>query len=129
MSISNFEINLSNKITLALKNLYVEIKSNYEKEDKEKIRQIEFKKLEDINPFDLIMYIKEAVDIYANFVKEEYITDVKEKTFKINSESESVSESESKILFDNIEFKGNKDSYEDIIRNLEESKRNFIKVK
>jgi hypothetical protein len=121
-----FDIQLNNKITLALKNLYVEIKSNNDIENMEKIRQIELEKLKDINPFDLIINIKEAVDINSNFIKEKNKNENREKSLKLKSDLDLNLESNSESEFFNDFIKEN--PYEDIIRKLEESKRNFIKV-
>ena len=95
------------KLNLAIKNLYVEIKLKHKDQHKEN-NQIpkELDKIKDIKSLELIGYIKESIEIYTNLKIKEH-----EKIKKNEEDDEKALE-----------------AYETIIKQLEADKRNHIKV-
>ena len=99
------------KISEAIKELYIDVKIKNNVENLEEFKKSEFEKLKEINLFTLIEYIKESMDIYVNFKIEEV-----KNSFRF-------SEFQQKV------FENNEDEvYEKMIKKLEADIRNHIKV-
>lgn len=99
------------KLIEAVKELYIDIKLKYKYEYVDQFKKQEMEKLRDINPFKLIDYIKEYIDIYINYKLDE-------------AKNTSNNVDDKKKVFQNID----EEVYEKMIKKLEADIRNHIKV-
>ena len=96
------------RLTEAIKELYLNVKIKNKNENFEDFKKHELERLKEINVFNVIEYVKESIDIYVNFKIEE-----------------------AKVSFDkNINLQNTEEEiYEKMIKKLEADIRNHIKVK